>query len=99
MEVAANMKKTLLATPVPDVKDLDIGAISVPFKQLNGDYYHFVKGEDGSLGVAIEDVIGKGVSAALSMSMIKYALVSFNDELMNSRAMLRHLNSVVDRNV
>src|SRR5690625_4420786 len=99
MEVAANMQKTLLATQVPDVKDLDIGAISVPFKQLNGDYYHFVKGEDGSLGVAIADVIGKGVPAALSMSMIKYALDSFHDELVNPSAILRHLNRVVERNV
>jgi len=99
MEVAANMQKTLLATEVPDINDLDIGAISVPFKQLNGDYYHFIKGEDGSLGVAIADVIGKGVSAALSMSMIKYALDSFNDELMNPSAILRHLNRVVERNV
>lgn len=99
MEVAANMQKTLLATELPDMTDLDLGAISVPFKQLNGDYYHFVKGEDGSLGVAIADVIGKGVPAALSMSMIKYALDSFHDELMNPSAILRHLNRVVERNV
>src|SRR5690625_1312157 len=69
------------------------------YNELNGDYYHFVKGEDGSLGVAIADVIGKGVSAALSMSMIKYALDSFHDELMNPSAILRHLNRVVERNV
>ena len=99
MEVAANMQKTLLATEIPDIEGLDIGAISVPFKQLNGDYYLFVKGEDGSLGVAIADVIGKGVPAALSMSMIKYALDSFHDELLNPSAILRHLNRVVERNV
>src|SRR5699024_6940975 len=69
MEVAANMQKTLLATEIPDVAGLDIGAISVPFRQLNGDYYHFVQAGDGSLSVAIADVIGKGVPAALSMSM------------------------------
>ena len=99
MEVAANMQRTLLATEVPDIKGLDIGAISVPFKQLNGDYYHFVKGEEGSLGVAVADVIGKGVPAALSMSMIEYALDSFHDELVNPSAILRHLNRVVERNV
>src|SRR5690625_5387643 len=64
MEVAANMQKTLLATEIPDIEGLDIGAISVPFKQLNGDYYHFIKAENGALGVAIADVIGKGVPAA-----------------------------------
>lgn len=99
MEVAANMQKTLLKTEVPEVPGLDIGAITVPFKQLNGDYYHFVKGEDGTVGVTIADVIGKGVPAALSMSMVKYALESFYDEMMRPSTILRYLNRVVERNV
>lgn len=99
MEVAANMQKTLIETDLPEISGIDIGAISVPFKQLNGDYYHFVKGEDGSLSIAIADVIGKGVPAALSMSMIKYALDSFHDETMSPSTVLRHLNRVVERNV
>lgn len=99
IQVAANMQKTLLATKVPEIDCLDIGAISVPFRQMNGDYFHFVQGEDGALGVAIADVIGKGVPAALSMSMIKYAMDSFYEESMSPSAILRNLNRVVERNV
>src|SRR5699024_11142157 len=51
------------------------------------------------LGVAVADVIGKGVPAALSMSMIKYALDSYHDEIMTPSASLRYLNRVVERNV
>ena len=58
---------------------LDIGAISVPARQMNGDYYHFVKDEKQRIGIAIADVIGKGIPAALSMSMIKYAMDSYPD--------------------
>src|SRR5690625_5722950 len=76
IQVAANMQKTLLTTEIPTIEGLDIGAISVPFRQMNGDYYHFVKADCGVLGVAIADVIGKGVPAALAMSMIKYAMDS-----------------------
>src|SRR5690625_1905482 len=99
IQVAANMQKTLLATEVPDIEGLDIGAISVPFHQMNGDYYHFIKAENGALGVAIADVIGKGVPAALSMSMIKYAMDSFYEEAMSPSGILRNLNRVVERNV
>lgn len=99
IQVAANMQKTLLATKIPQIKGLDIGAITVPYHQMNGDYYHFVQGEDGALGVAIADVIGKGVPAALSMSMIKYAMDSFYEEEMSPSAILRNLNRVVERNV
>lgn len=99
IEVAAKMQQTFLATTVPEVEGLDIGVISVPLRQMNGDYYHFVKGEDGSLGVAIADVIGKGVPAALSMSMIKYSMDSIHKDSQQPKIILRNLNRVVERNV
>src|SRR5690625_7168601 len=67
ISVAASMQDTFLATTKPKIEGIDIGVISVPAEQMNGDYHHFVKGKDGSLGVAIADVIGKGVPAALCM--------------------------------
>src|SRR5699024_8818046 len=78
---------------------LDIGAITVPYKQLKRDYYHFVKGGGETLGVAVAGVIGKGVPAALSISMIKYALDSYHDEIMSLCAIIRYLNHLVKRNV
>lgn len=99
MQVAANMQKTLLKTEIPTYKTLDIGAISVPYRQLNGDYYHFTEGENGILNFGIADVIGKGVPAALSMSMIKYAMDIFYDESMCPPTVLRNLNHIVERNV
>lgn len=97
--VAASMQKTLLATSKPDIHGLDIGVISVPANQMNGDYHHFIKGRDGSLGIAVADVIGKGVPAALCMSMIKYSMDSFPEESMRPRSILESLNRVIERNV
>ncbi|WP_430788626.1 PP2C family protein-serine/threonine phosphatase [Virgibacillus flavescens] len=99
ISVAAGMQDTLLATSKPEIKGLDIGVISVSANQMNGDYYHFIKGEDGSLGVAVADVIGKGIPAALCMSMIKYSMDSFPEETMSPPAILGNLNRVVERNV
>ncbi|MGM8212448.1 PP2C family protein-serine/threonine phosphatase [Virgibacillus sp. W0430] len=99
IQVAANMQNTFLATEKPNIKGLDIGAVTVPMHQMNGDYYYFVKGNDGTLGIAIADVIGKGVPAALCMSMIKYSMDSFSEESMNPKMILSNLNRVVERNV
>lgn len=99
ISVAAGMQDTLLATTKPAIYGLDIGVISVPAHQMNGDYHHFIKGKDGSLGIALADVIGKGIPAALCMSMIKYSMDSFPEETMSPRAILRNLNRVVERNV
>lgn len=99
IQVAANMQKTLLQTKKPNCPELDVGVISVPYRQLNGDYYYFSEDDKGMFSVAIADIIGKGVPAALSMSMIKYAMDSFYDETMRPSTALRHLNNLVERNV
>ncbi|MFS0675062.1 PP2C family protein-serine/threonine phosphatase [Ornithinibacillus sp. 179-J 7C1 HS] len=99
IHVAARMQKMLLKSEIPKTDELDIGVISVPANQMNGDYHHFVKGKDGSISIAIADIIGKGIPAALSMSMIKYAMDSFPESEMSTDAILASLNRVVERNV
>lgn len=99
ISIAADMQNTLLSTKKPEIKGLDIGVISIPAHQMNGDYYHFVQGEDGATGIAIADVKGKGIPAALCMSMIKYSMDSFPEHSMSPRQILKNLNRVVERNV
>ncbi|MGP4074041.1 PP2C family protein-serine/threonine phosphatase [Piscibacillus sp. B03] len=99
IEVAANMQNTLLSTTVPGVQNIDIGATSIPAKLMNGDYYHFVQDDEGNIGVAVADVIGKGIPAAFFMSMIKYAMESFPENRMYPKVILELLNRVVERNV
>jgi sigma-B regulation protein RsbU (phosphoserine phosphatase) len=98
IEVAVGMQQTLLPDAPPDLPDLDIGVISVPAYRMSGDYYNFVDDGGGAVGVAISDIIGKGIPAALCMSMIKYAMDQF-DHPLDPSDILRRLNIVVERNV
>ncbi|WP_045508366.1 PP2C family protein-serine/threonine phosphatase [Bacillus amyloliquefaciens] len=98
IEIAANVQQTLLGTKIPEEEELDIGAISVPAKQMSGDYYHFVKDKE-SINIAIADVIGKGIPAALCMSMIKYAMDSLPESGIHPSQVLKNLNRVVEQNV
>ncbi|MFJ5625493.1 PP2C family protein-serine/threonine phosphatase [Peribacillus loiseleuriae] len=99
IEIAANVQSTLLETTIPNVDGLEIGALSVPARQMSGDYYHFVQDEKKHIGVAIADVIGKGIPAALCMSMIKYAMDSLPEHRHNPSSVLESLNRVVEQNV
>ncbi|MCY8943268.1 PP2C family protein-serine/threonine phosphatase [Bacillus atrophaeus] len=98
IEIAANVQQTLLETKIPHEEALDIGAISVPAKQMSGDYYHFVRDKE-SINIAIADVIGKGIPAALCMSMIKYAMDSLPETGIHPSQVLKNLNRVVEQNV
>ncbi|WP_304503078.1 PP2C family protein-serine/threonine phosphatase [Alteribacillus sp. YIM 98480] len=99
INVAANMQQTFLPKEIPSVDSLDVGVISVPASKMSGDYYHFVKDENNCIGVAIADIIGKGVPAALCMSMIKYAMDSLPEQRLQPGALLENLNRVVEQNV
>ena len=99
MEIAANVQQTLLETRIPVLENLEIGAISVPAKHMSGDYFHFVQDEHNRVAVAIADIIGKGMPAALCMSMIKYAMDSLPEHRTSPASVLESLNRVVEQNV
>ncbi|SFE78873.1 PP2C family protein-serine/threonine phosphatase [Alteribacillus iranensis] len=99
INVAASMQQTFLPEEIPQVDSLDIGVISVPASKMSGDYYHFIRDENDCIGVAIADIIGKGIPAALCMSMIKYAMDSLPEQRLQPGALLENLNRVVEQNV
>ncbi|GEM_PF-330278 len=64
MEIARSIQMNLLPKAYPDLPGYDISAMSLPAKQVGGDYYDFHALEDGRVGLTIADVSGKGVPAA-----------------------------------
>jgi phosphoserine phosphatase RsbU/P len=99
IEVAVGMQQTLLPECPPPLDGVDIGVLSVAANKMSGDYYNFVDHGKGALGIAISDIIGKGIPAALCMSMIKYAMDRLDDQPLSPSEVLRGLNTVVERNV
>ncbi|GAF24478.1 MULTISPECIES: PP2C family protein-serine/threonine phosphatase [Shouchella] len=100
IDVAASMQQTLMPQEKPKAHFLDIGVVSVPAKKMSGDYYHYVHDDNRGLGMAIADIIGKGVPAALCMSMIKYAMDSLpSEQQLEPSVLLGNLNRVVEQNV
>lgn len=98
MDVATKVQDTLLKTKMPSVGGLDVGFISQPAKQMNGDYVYFLNKEHES-GVAVADVIGKGIPAALCMSMIKFGMDGLPDENTSPRNVLGIINRIVEKSV
>ncbi|WP_181186150.1 SpoIIE family protein phosphatase [Alkalicoccus urumqiensis] len=99
LNVAAEMQRTLLPERRIDLDGVDFGVVSVPAGKMSGDYYHYDLDEHGNLAIAVADVIGKGVPAAMSMSMIKYAMDTLTNNQMQPGFVLESLNRVVERNI
>lgn len=99
MNVAAKVQDTLLKTKIPNFLGLDIGLVSVPAKQMSGDYIYFVNDEERYASVAVADVIGKGIPAALCMSMIKFAMDSLRTDKTSPHKVLSMVNRIVEKSV
>lgn len=66
-----------LFPPNPPVSDaLELAGFCRPARQVGGDYYDFLNFDNEQLGIAIADVAGKGISAALLMSTVQASLRS-----------------------
>ena len=73
--LAANMQRVLLQTSskadLPSY--VDISVLSVPARVLSGDFYHFAVHQT-SVSACIADVSGKGIPAAMLMTLMKFIL-------------------------
>ena len=98
MDVAASLQETMLKTAIPVIENVELGAISVPARKVSGDYFNIIEHSDGKLTFAVADVIGKGIPAAIAMSMLKFGmdLTSASTPPANS---LKRLNELVEKNV
>ena len=74
LQLGREIQSRLLPKPPSDVRDTELAAMTLPCFEVGGDYYDFLELPNGDLGVAIGDVSGKGVSAALIMSSLQAAL-------------------------
>jgi sigma-B regulation protein RsbU (phosphoserine phosphatase) len=74
MELAQRVQLRLLPQKLPQAPGLDVAARSRPALQVGGDFYDFMCGAGQPFTFAVGDVSGKGMSAALVMSMMHTAL-------------------------
>lgn len=96
--IAAKIQNMLLKTERPKVDYIDVGVISVPVRDMNGDYV-YLNEESGNFNVAVTDVVGKGVPAALCMSMVKYGLDTLKYSNSNPSYVLEVLNRIIEKSV
>jgi sigma-B regulation protein RsbU (phosphoserine phosphatase) len=75
LEVATQVQRRLFPE-TPELETLELSGVCLPARGVGGDYYDFLSFRDGRIGVAVADVAGKGISAALLMSIVQASLRS-----------------------
>ncbi|MGE5805403.1 MAG: SpoIIE family protein phosphatase [Ignavibacteria bacterium] len=71
LEIARDIQRNLLPHAIPEFENFEIAAMNLSSKQVGGDYYDIVTLAEESFCIAIADVSGKGVPAALLMANLQ----------------------------
>lgn len=71
LEIAHKIQVASLPQFVPEIKNLEIFAKSIPALEVGGDFYDFLNGKENKFTIVVGDVSGKGTYAALYMSKVQ----------------------------
>lgn len=76
IEIAREVQERLFPQHLPEVAGLDYFGRCRTALAVGGDYYDFLALPEGKLGIALGDVSGKGIAAALTMASLQASLRS-----------------------
>jgi sigma-B regulation protein RsbU (phosphoserine phosphatase) len=102
ISIAREVQDQLFPRGLPKVEGLEIEAICRAARSVSGDYYDFIQLDPTHVAIALGDISGKGVSAALLMASLQAALRSQlltpGSEQLSTAELVGRLNKHLVRN-
>ncbi len=79
VRLAGVVQRRMIPEKAPSIPGLDIAATYIPCFDVGGDFYDFLRLSNHRVAVAIADVIGKGIPAAIMMSLFRGSVRAYVD--------------------
>src|SRR5215471_2006719 len=95
LEIAREVQEHLFPQRLPPSPGLDYCGQCRPAREVGGDYYDFLELPGGRLGIAIGDVSGKGVGAALMMASLEASLRALASVVDDPAELMERVNALV----
>lgn len=96
LETAARIQQRLLPREAPQYDNIEIAGVLHSSMMVAGDFYDFIPLDDDRLGIAIADIRGKGVPAAMLMVMVRTILRMVCREEMSPAGVLKRINDFLE---
>jgi sigma-B regulation protein RsbU (phosphoserine phosphatase) len=90
---AAREVQQQLVAPAVDLPGFEIRSVYAPAKDVGGDFFRVSPADNGSVLIVVGDVSGKGLKAAMTVSVIMGALRDYSSN--KPTEVLAHLNRVL----
>ena len=99
LRIAREIQMSLLPTAPVTTPGLAVTALSVPAREVGGDYYDFVQLGARRLAILVADVSGKGTSAAFYMAELKGLVLSLSRIYQSPKQLLIEVNRIISANL
>ena len=97
IEVARQVQLSLLPKAQPSIAGWDLWSATTPANDVGGDLIDYLDGAGGRMGIALGDVAGKGMGAALLCAKLQATLRALAPAAANLEALGASLNGVLER--
>jgi len=102
ISIASEVQNQLFPQKMPSIAGVQLEAICKAARTVSGDYYDFIQLSPTHLAIALADISGKGISAALLMASLQAALrsqlLAAGSETMSTAELVGRLNMHLVRN-
>ena len=98
LEIARDIQKNLFPQEIPEFSNFNISALNNSSRQVGGDYYDIIELDYNTFCIAIGDVSGKGVPAALLMANLQAFLKTTVKQGMKLDEATALINDLVSEN-
>jgi len=95
LNIGRTIQEHLLPMDDPRVPGYDVSGMNLPSQTISGDYYDYVTLPGGHLGIAVADVSGKGVPAALLAASLQGTLRAHVEDLYSIAAIVERTNDSI----
>jgi sigma-B regulation protein RsbU (phosphoserine phosphatase) len=94
LSIAREVQEQLFPQQIPLMQGVELAAVCRPARTVSGDYYDVIRLGPTRLGIAVADISGKGISAALLMASLQAALRSqaLQDGFLRTDELVARLN-------
>lgn len=95
LSIAREIQRSFLPRRDPKIDGYDICGRNFPSGEVGGDYFDFIDIVKGQTGIAIADVVGKGIPAALIMASFRASLIAEIRNNYSIRTICEKVNSLM----
>ena len=98
-ERAREIQEALMPRTLPQIPGCEVAAACIPARVVGGDYYDTIRLSENSVAIAIGDVCGKGMAAALLMSNLQAIVRAYASAATSPRELCAQANRLLSANV